>query len=72
MLGFILGLVNPTVLIYWILVISYLNKKMIYLNMTTRYFLLMLFLIGVFLGKVITLYGYGKFSNVLKVRLATI
>lgn len=69
MLGFILGLINPTVLIYWILVISYLNKKMMYLNMTTEYFLVVLFLIGVFLGKVITLYGYGKFSNVLKVKM---
>ena len=31
-LGIILGLVNLTVLIYWILIISFLNKKMIYLN----------------------------------------
>ena len=69
MLGFIQGLVNPTVLIYWILVISYLNKKMLYLNSTTGYLLLVIFLISVFLGKVITLFGYGKFSNVLKVKM---
>jgi threonine/homoserine/homoserine lactone efflux protein len=72
MLGFILGLVNPTVLIYWILVISFLNKKMIYLNMSTEYILLVVFIIGVFIGKVITLYGYGKFSNVLKVKIKNI
>ncbi|MFT5846901.1 LysE family transporter [Psychroserpens sp.] len=71
-LGFLLGLINPTVLIYWILVISFLNKKMIYLNMTTGYFLLILFLVGVFFGKVITLYGYGKFSNILKVKMKNI
>ncbi len=72
MLGFILGLVNPTVLIYWILVISFLNKKMLYLNINVEYLLLILFLTGVFFGKVMTLYGYGKFSHVLKVRMKNI
>ncbi|WP_452218372.1 LysE family transporter [Lacinutrix undariae] len=72
MLGFILGLVNPTVLIYWILVVSFLNKKMLYLNIHVDYVILFTFLIGVFLGKVITLYGYGTFSNVLKVKMKNI
>lgn len=72
MLGFILGLLNPTVLIYWILVVSFLNKKMIYLNMNTGYTLLILFIIGVFIGKVITLYSYGKFSHVLKLKMKNI
>jgi threonine/homoserine/homoserine lactone efflux protein len=72
MLGFILGLVNPTVLIYWILVISFLSKKMIYLNTNAEFSILLLFLSGVFLGKVLTLYGYGKFSNILKVRIKNI
>ena len=72
MLGFILGLVNPTVLIYWILVISFLKKKMIDLNPNIDYSLLLLFLIGVFLGKVITLYSYGKFSFTLKVKMKNI
>jgi threonine/homoserine/homoserine lactone efflux protein len=72
MLGFILGLVNPTVLVYWILVISFLNNKMIYLNTNTDYTLLIMFVIGVFIGKVVTLYGYGKFSSVLKVRIKNI
>ena len=68
-LGFILGLINPTVLAFWIIVISFLNKKMIYLNMKTGYTLLILFLSGVFIGKVLTLYGYGKFSHLLKVKV---
>ena len=71
-LGFFLGLVNPTVLIYWILVISFLNKKMIYLNLNVDYLLLVLFLIGAFFGKVVTLYGYGKFSRLLKVKMKNI
>ena len=72
MLGFILGLVNPTVLVYWILVISFLNKKMIYLNINTGIVLLTLFIVGVFIGKALTLYGYGRFSNVLKIRMKNI
>lgn len=72
MLGFILGLLNPTVLIYWILVISFLNKQMLYLNINIDFFLIILFLFGVFFGKVITLYGYGKFSRLLKVKLKNI
>lgn len=71
-LGFILGLINPTVLIYWIFVISFLSKKMIYLKMNTEYDLLVLFLFGAFLGKVITLYSYGKFSHMLKYRMKNI
>ncbi len=72
MLGFILGLINPTVLIYWLLVVSFLSKKMIYLSTNIEYILLILFLAGVFLGKVITLYGYGKFSHQLKVKVKNI
>lgn len=69
MLGFILGLVNPTVLIYWILVISFLRKNMFHLDITLEYTLLILFLIGVFLGKSMTLYAYGKFSHSLKKKM---
>lgn len=68
-LGFILGFFNPTVLVYWILVISFLNKKMIYLTTNVDYTLLLLFLIGAFIGKISTLYVYGKFSHLLKIRV---
>ncbi|EDP70831.1 hypothetical protein FBALC1_08728 [Flavobacteriales bacterium ALC-1] len=72
MLGFILGLINPTVLVYWILIVSFLNKKTIFITQNTELFLLTLFIIGVFLGKVITLYSYGKFSYILKVKMKNI
>ncbi len=72
MLGFILGLINPPVLIYWILVISFLNKNMIYLNLNIEYILLILFFIGVFSGKAIILFGYGKFSHLLKIKMTNI
>jgi threonine/homoserine/homoserine lactone efflux protein len=57
LLGFILGMVNPPVLIYWIIAISFLKKKMIYLDLSSEFTLLILFLVGVFFGKVVTLYG---------------
>ena len=69
LLGFILGMVNPAVLIYWILAISFLNKKIIHLDLSIEYTLLILFLVGVFFGKVVTLYGFGKFSHLLKLKM---
>ena len=69
LLGFILGMVNPAVLIYWILAISFLNKKIIHLDLSIEYTLLILFLVGVFFGKIVTLYGFGKFSHLLKLKM---
>ncbi|MEM6515105.1 MAG: LysE family transporter [Bacteroidota bacterium] len=71
-LGFILGLINPTVLIYWILVISFFRRKMINLDINLELSLILLFLTGIFFGKVLTLYGYAKFSHQLKVRMTNI
>ena len=72
LLGFILGLINPSVLVFWILVVTFLDKKMIYLNINMDFTLLGLFLTGAFLGKVLTLYAYGRFSHMLKVRVKNI
>jgi threonine/homoserine/homoserine lactone efflux protein len=72
LLGFILGLINPSVLVFWILVITFLGKKMIYLNVNMDFTLLGLFLAGAFLGKVLTLYAYGRFSHMLRVRVKNI
>jgi len=68
-LGFLLGLFNPTVLIYWLLVISFLSTRMILLNLNTGFVLLSVFFLGAFIGKSITLYGYGTCSNILKMRV---
>jgi len=69
MLGFFLGLFNPTVLVYWIFVISYLNNNIIELNISLNYITILVFLIGAYLGKLIVLYSYCKFSGVLKVKV---
>jgi len=68
-IGFLLGLFNPTVLIYWLLVISFLSTRMILLDLNTGLLLLSLFFLGAFMGKSLTLYGYGKCSHMLKMKV---
>jgi threonine/homoserine/homoserine lactone efflux protein len=68
LLGFILGMVNPAVLMYWLVAITFLNKKIMHLDLSINDTLLLLFLIGVFFGKVVTLYGFGKFSHQLSLK----
>ena len=68
-IGFLLGLFNPTVLIYWLLAISFLSTKMIPLHLETAISLLFLFFLGAFIGKSLTLYTYGKCSNLLKMKI---
>jgi len=70
--GFILGLINPPVLIYWILVVSFLSNKTSYLPSNIEFIILSFFLAGVFIGKILTLHGYGRFSHVLKQRIKNI
>jgi threonine/homoserine/homoserine lactone efflux protein len=72
MLGFFLGLVNPTVLIYWIFITTYLNSNIIDLSFTVNYKLFVLFLTGAYLGKLLVLYAYSKFSDVLKVKVSNV
>ena len=63
--GFLLGVVNPPVLIYWVVVFSFLHKSYSISNMSAAP-ILILFFIGVFLGKVVTLYGYGKLGYLIQ------
>lgn len=67
--GFLLGLFNPTVLVYWLFVISFLSTRMIPLELKMEVELLLLFFIGAFFGKSITLYVYGKCSHILKMKV---
>ena len=67
--GFLLGLFNPTVLIYWLFVVSFFKNSVIELTVMISLVYLMLFFVGVFLGKAGTLYSYATFANVLKTRI---
>ncbi|NER12591.1 LysE family transporter [Leptobacterium flavescens] len=70
--GFILGLINPPVLLYWIFVIEFLNRNNYSLTMSDSLTLVFLFFAGVYLGKVLTLYLYGKSSMLIKNKFANI
>jgi len=70
--GLFLGLLNPTVLVYWLFMITYLNQNAFQLNMNTSLTILFVFFSGVYLGKLLTLYGYSRFSILIKNRVQNI
>lgn len=57
--GFLLSIVNPPVLIYWVVIFSVISNYAT-LSVHASITVLLLFFTGVFLGKVLTLFGYGK------------
>lgn len=64
--GFLLGLLNPPVLVYWLLVYGVINSRFAMLSFDSPLAVLFLFFLGVYIGKVLTLYFYSKFSLVIK------
>ena len=60
--GFALSVINPPVLIYWVIVFSVLRSSF-NLGLESSSLALILFFAGVFFGKVATLYGYGKLGT---------
>lgn len=70
--GFLLGILNPPVLIYWIVAIGFLNKSSFGLSLQSSLSVLFLFFSGIYLGKLLTLYLYSKFSMVVKSRVHNI
>lgn len=70
--GFLIGILNPPVLIYWIVAIGFLNKSSFGLSLQSSLLVLFLFFSGIYLGKLLTLYLYSKFSMVVKTRVHNI
>ncbi|XLS29885.1 LysE family transporter [Flavobacteriaceae bacterium M23B6Z8] len=68
--GFILGLLNPPVLIYWIFILGVIQMYQVNLNLANSIWLPVIFLIGVFLGKVVSLYFYSGISTFIKNKIA--
>tara|TARA_B100000949_G_C14264601_1_gene444383 strand:- start:207 stop:857 length:651 start_codon:yes stop_codon:yes gene_type:complete len=66
--GFLLALINPPALIFWILLITVANTYLFSLSKFSPILNLILFFTGIFFGKVITLYYYGRMSDKLKER----
>lgn len=70
--GFLLGVLNPPVLIYWIVAIGFLNRSNLVLNLQSSLSVLFLFFVGIYLGKLLTLYFYSKFSLIIKNKVQNI
>ena len=64
--GFFLGILNPPVLIYWVIAFSIMNNNDIMLSLQSSFTVLFLFFFGVYLGKLLTLYFYSRFSLLIK------
>ncbi|TPN85994.1 LysE family transporter [Aquimarina algicola] len=62
-LGFSLAVLNPPVIIYWILAISMVNKYIFKLTIQNSLISLSLFFLGIYIGKISTLYVYGRWGN---------
>ncbi len=61
--GFSLAVLNPPVIVYWILAISLTDKYIFKLTSQNPLSSLLLFFLGIYLGKIGTLYFYGKWGN---------
>jgi threonine/homoserine/homoserine lactone efflux protein len=70
--GFFLGLLNPPVLIYWLVIYGFINTNNIMLSMQSSLVVLFLFFVGVYIGKIFTLYIYSKFSLAIKQKFENI
>ena len=60
--GFLFGIVNPPVLVYWIALFSMLSGYFS-IDEGSPWPVLLLFFAGVFIGKTATLYGYARLSK---------
>jgi len=70
--GFFLGIINPPVLIYWVIAFGVLNNNNIMLSLKSSFFILFLFFFGVYIGKLLTLYFYSRISIVIKNKVQNI
>lgn len=61
--GFLLAILNPPVLLFWVIAISLTQKYIVPISSMSPLIILLIFFIGVYIGKFITLYFYGKISH---------
>ena len=72
MTGFLLGLLNPPVLVYWLVIYGVINGNSLSLTIDSSFLVLFLFFFGVYIGKLLTLYLYSKFSLAIKQKFENI
>jgi len=61
--GLLLAFINPPALIFWIVLISICNTYLFSVSKFSPVLNLALFFVGIFFGKITTLYFYGKMSK---------
>lgn len=64
--GFLLGILNPPVLIYWVIAFGIINNNDVMLSFKSSLTVLILFFFGVYIGKLLTLFLYSRFSLLIK------
>lgn len=64
--GFLTGILNPPVIIYWLIALNFINDHDFMLTLQSSLIVQVLFFCGVYFGKVGTLWAYGKFSSLIK------
>jgi len=70
--GFLSGILNPPVLVYWLVAIGFINDSAYMLSLQSSVGVLFLFFAGVYFGKVLTLYLYSKCSVIIKNKVQNI
>ena len=70
--GFLLGIINPPVLLYWVVAFGVLNNNDIMLSFQSPILIISLFFFGVYIGKIATLYLYSKISVKIKNKVENI
>ncbi len=60
--GFLLAFINPPVLIFWVLAFTIIHKYVLKVSDMSPLLTLLLFFSGVYVGKILTLYFYGKWG----------
>lgn len=70
--GFLSGILNPPVLVYWLVAISFINESLYMLSLQSSISILFLFFAGVYGGKLLTLYLYSRFSLIIKHKVKNI
>ena len=70
--GFLLEILNPPVLIYWVIAFGIINNNDIMLSFKSSLTVLFLFFFGVYIGKLFTLFLYSRFSLLIKNKVQNI
>lgn len=61
--GLLLALLNPPVLIFWLLAFSIINNYIIMISENSSLLTISFLLSGIYIGKVLVLFMYGKWGN---------